>query len=133
MLAIYRYHIARGVDPNHAHESEPMQPDDLKRRRRNMRKHGLPHLVAELGGAARRISMNRSRARGYRPAPPRELPRHKQVDPSQSLRDALRRLGCGRNLSASGQQLLPRAHIVSLMEPSVLSRNMQVSQAPLQR
>jgi L-amino acid N-acyltransferase YncA len=50
MLAIYRYHIARGVDPNHAHESEPMQPDDLKRRRKNMRKHRLPHLVAELGG-----------------------------------------------------------------------------------
>jgi L-amino acid N-acyltransferase YncA len=51
MLAIYRYHIARGVDPNRARESEPMQPDDLKRRRKNMRKHGLPHLVAELGGA----------------------------------------------------------------------------------
>jgi L-amino acid N-acyltransferase YncA len=28
-----------------------MQPDDLKRRRKNMRKHGLPHLVAELGSA----------------------------------------------------------------------------------
>ena len=32
MLAIYRPHIARGVDPAHAHESEPMQPDDLKRK-----------------------------------------------------------------------------------------------------
>jgi L-amino acid N-acyltransferase YncA len=51
MLAIYRHHIARGVDPDHAHESEPMQPDDLKRRRKNMRKHRLPHLVAEFGGA----------------------------------------------------------------------------------
>jgi len=50
MIAIYRHHIARGVDPNHAHEGEPMQPDDLKRRRKNMRKQGLPHLVAELGG-----------------------------------------------------------------------------------
>lgn len=50
MLAIYRYHIIRGVDPNHAHESEPMQPDDLRRRRKNMRKHRLPHLVAEVGG-----------------------------------------------------------------------------------
>jgi len=50
MLAIYRYHVAHGVDPNHAHESEPMEPDDLKRRRKNMRKHRLPHLVAELGG-----------------------------------------------------------------------------------
>jgi phosphinothricin acetyltransferase len=51
MLAIYRYHIARGVDPDHAHEDEPMQPDDLKRRRKNMRKRALPHLVAEVGGA----------------------------------------------------------------------------------
>jgi phosphinothricin acetyltransferase len=51
MLAIYRHHIARGVDPNHAYGSEPMQPDDLRRRRKNMRKHRLPHLVAELGGA----------------------------------------------------------------------------------
>jgi phosphinothricin acetyltransferase len=51
MLAIYRHHIARGVDPDHAHGSEPMQPDDLKRRRKNMRKHRLPHLVAEFGGA----------------------------------------------------------------------------------
>jgi L-amino acid N-acyltransferase YncA len=51
MLAIYRYHIAHGVDPNQAHDSEPIHPDDLKRRRRNMRKHRLPHLVAEFGGA----------------------------------------------------------------------------------
>ena len=51
MLAIYRHHIARGVDPNGVHASESMQPDDLKRRRRNMRKQRLPHLVAELDGA----------------------------------------------------------------------------------
>jgi phosphinothricin acetyltransferase len=51
MLAIYRYHIAHGVDPDQAHDSEPIHPDDLKRRRKSMRKHGLPHLVAEFGGA----------------------------------------------------------------------------------
>jgi L-amino acid N-acyltransferase YncA len=50
MLEIYRYHVTRGVDPDHAYGSEPMEPDELKRRRKSMRKHRLPHLVAELGG-----------------------------------------------------------------------------------
>lgn len=50
MLAIYQHHIARGVEPAFAHDSEALQPDDIKRRRRNMRKHRLPHLVAERGG-----------------------------------------------------------------------------------
>jgi L-amino acid N-acyltransferase YncA len=50
MLAIYRAHIARGVEPAFAHDPEALQPDDIKRRRRNMRKHRLPHLVAERGG-----------------------------------------------------------------------------------
>jgi len=50
MLAIYRRHIARGVEPAFAHDPEALQPDDIKRRRRNMRKHRLPHLVAERGG-----------------------------------------------------------------------------------
>lgn len=51
MLAIYRHHIARGVDPSLVHEAVDPEPDDLKRRRRNMRRHRLPHLVAESGGA----------------------------------------------------------------------------------
>jgi L-amino acid N-acyltransferase YncA len=50
MLAIYRYHIQRGVDPQSAGMDEPIQPDDLKQRRRNMRKRRLPHLVADCGG-----------------------------------------------------------------------------------
>jgi L-amino acid N-acyltransferase YncA len=50
MLAIYRAHIARGVEPAFAHDPEALQPDDIKRRRRNMRKHNLPHLVAERSG-----------------------------------------------------------------------------------
>src|SRR5271169_4854543 len=52
MLVIYRHHIARGVDPSLMHDSEELNPDDLKRRRRNMRKHRLPHLVAERSGVA---------------------------------------------------------------------------------
>lgn len=50
MLAIYRHHIGRGVEPGLALASQTPDVEDLKRRRRNMRKHGLPHLVAELGG-----------------------------------------------------------------------------------
>jgi len=51
MLDIYRRHIVRGVEPAFAHDPEALQPDDIKRRRRNMRSHRLPHLVAERGGA----------------------------------------------------------------------------------
>jgi L-amino acid N-acyltransferase YncA len=50
MLDIYRRHIVRGVEPAFAHDPEALQPDDIKRRRRNMRKHRLPHLVADRGG-----------------------------------------------------------------------------------
>jgi L-amino acid N-acyltransferase YncA len=46
MLDIYRRHIVRGVEPAFAYDPETLQPDDIKRRRRNMRKHRLPHLVA---------------------------------------------------------------------------------------
>src|ERR1700722_4041235 len=51
MLDIYRRHIARGVEPAFAHDPEAPQPDDIKRRRRNMRKHRLPHLVADRNGS----------------------------------------------------------------------------------
>jgi L-amino acid N-acyltransferase YncA len=50
MLDIYRRHIMRGVEPAYAHDLEALQPDDIKRRRRNMRRHRLPHLVADRGG-----------------------------------------------------------------------------------
>ena len=50
MLDIYRRHIVRGVEPAFAHDPGTLQPDDIKRRRRNMRKHRLPHLVADRGG-----------------------------------------------------------------------------------
>ena len=51
MLAIYRHHISRGVGDLGAYEAEPLEDDDMKRRRKNMRKHRLPHLVAEVEGA----------------------------------------------------------------------------------
>jgi L-amino acid N-acyltransferase YncA len=51
MLAIYRHHIARGVDPSLMHDAEMPDPDDIKKRRRSMRKQQVPHLVAEIGGA----------------------------------------------------------------------------------
>ena len=50
MLAIYRYHIRSGVEPQAYREEDTLQPDDLKRRRKNMRSRRLPHLVAEIGG-----------------------------------------------------------------------------------
>lgn len=50
MLAIYRHHISRGVDPSFFNDIEVPDLDDLKRRRHNMRKNRLPHLVAECVG-----------------------------------------------------------------------------------
>lgn len=50
MLAIYRHHVRRGLDASFMSQDGVLLPDDLKRRRRNMRKHRLPHLVAERGG-----------------------------------------------------------------------------------
>ncbi len=50
MLAIYLHHIRHGVDPSQHHDIDPPDADDLKRRRKNMQKHKLPHLVADLAG-----------------------------------------------------------------------------------
>jgi phosphinothricin acetyltransferase len=51
MLDIYRHHIAYGVGNLVAFEPTPFEADDLKARRKNMRKHRLPHLVATIDGA----------------------------------------------------------------------------------
>jgi phosphinothricin acetyltransferase len=48
MLAIYTSYVTHGLSPGA--EFEPLQGDDIKRRRKNMQKHKLPHLVAELDG-----------------------------------------------------------------------------------
>jgi L-amino acid N-acyltransferase YncA len=47
MLAIYRHHVQHGVD---AVDVEPLHVEDIKRRRKNMLKHRLPHIVAERAG-----------------------------------------------------------------------------------
>ena len=49
MLAIYRYHIRRGIDDN-VEDSGVPEPDDLRDRRKNLRNRRLPHLVAIYGG-----------------------------------------------------------------------------------
>jgi L-amino acid N-acyltransferase YncA len=48
MLAIYRYHAWKDVDQAPLYESP--QVDDIKRRRKNMSRHRLPHIVAEVDG-----------------------------------------------------------------------------------
>ncbi len=48
MLAIYAHHIQRGLGE---FDVEPLHGDDIKRRRKNMLKRRLPHLVAEINGA----------------------------------------------------------------------------------
>ena len=50
MLAIYRHHISHGVGDLGDYEAVPLDAEDLKRRRKNMRGRRLPHLVAERGG-----------------------------------------------------------------------------------
>jgi len=50
MLAIYRHHITRGVEDLGDYEPEPLSAEDLKRRRKTMRRKRLPHLVADLDG-----------------------------------------------------------------------------------
>ncbi len=50
MIAIYEHHIAKGVGDAGDFEEERLLPDDLKRRRKTMRKKRLPHLVAERNG-----------------------------------------------------------------------------------
>lgn len=50
MLAIYRYHISHGLGDLAGDEGEPLQAEDIKRRRKNMRNRRLPHLVAEIDG-----------------------------------------------------------------------------------
>jgi len=50
MLEIYTRHIHLGVGDLGSYVDEPLQAEDIKQRRKNMKKHRLPHLVAEVGG-----------------------------------------------------------------------------------
>ncbi len=47
MIAIYEHHIQRGLGE---FDFEPLDPKDIKSRRKNMLKHRLPHLAAEQDG-----------------------------------------------------------------------------------
>src|SRR5689334_16155247 len=51
MLAIYEHHIRQGEPDLDAQFAmpEPLHDEDLKRRRKNMLRRRLPHLVAERG------------------------------------------------------------------------------------
>src|SRR6201981_102569 len=49
MLTISRRHIRRGVEESVDDNGTP-EPDDLRDRRKNLRSHRLPHLVATLHG-----------------------------------------------------------------------------------
>ncbi len=51
MLAIYLHHIRRGVEPGvDPGEFETPDTEDIKRRRKNMQKRKMPHIVAEEAG-----------------------------------------------------------------------------------
>ena len=50
MLAIYEHHIAKGVGDLGDYQPEAPNADDLKRRRKTMRKKRLPHLIADFNG-----------------------------------------------------------------------------------
>jgi len=50
MVAIYEHHIRRGVGDVGEFEEDRLLPDDLRRRRKTMRKKRLPHLVADRNG-----------------------------------------------------------------------------------
>jgi phosphinothricin acetyltransferase len=49
MLAIYRWHIRRGIDQG-VDDSGTPQPEDLRERRKNLRDHRFPHLAATRDG-----------------------------------------------------------------------------------
>ena len=49
MLSIYRRHIRRGIEEG-VDDSGTPEPDDLRERRKNLRNHRLPHLVATFRG-----------------------------------------------------------------------------------
>jgi len=50
MLAIYAHHIENGVGDLGTYDREPLDGNDIKQRRKNMKNRHLPHLVAECDG-----------------------------------------------------------------------------------
>ncbi len=91
MLAIYTRYVTHGLTKSA--EFEPMQAGDIKRRRKNMQKHRLPHLVAELNGVVI----------GYAYAVPfRKRPAYRYcVKHSIYVHENHLRAGAGRKLASS--------------------------------
>jgi L-amino acid N-acyltransferase YncA len=50
MLAIYHHHISTGLGNGDVVHEGLLEPEDLRRRRKNMHNRRLPHLVAEIEG-----------------------------------------------------------------------------------
>lgn len=90
MLEIYRHHIQQGVGDLGAYEAEPLGSEDMKQRRKSMRKHRLPHLVADSDGLVA----------GYAYAVPfRKRPAYRYaLKHSIYIRDDMKGLGIGRQL-----------------------------------
>ncbi len=90
MLAIYCHHIEKGVGDLGAYEAEPLRTEDLKQRRKSMRKRRLPHLVADVAGVVA----------GYAYAVPfRKRPAYRYaLKHSIYVRDDYQRMGIGRRL-----------------------------------
>jgi len=90
MLAIYCHHIQQGVGDLGAYEAEPLRSEDLKQRRKSMRKRRLPHLVADAAGVVA----------GYAYAVPfRKRPAYRYaLKHSIYVRDEHQRMGIGRRL-----------------------------------
>ncbi len=66
MLAIYRHHIERGVDATAMRDAELIQPEEMKRRRKNFRNRTLPHLAAVRDGVLSATPMS-CRSESVRP------------------------------------------------------------------
>jgi phosphinothricin acetyltransferase len=90
MLAIYAHVIQQGVGDLGTYEAEPLRSEDLKQRRKSMRKRRLPHLVAEVAGVVS----------GYAYAVPfRKRPAYRYaVKHSIYVREDFKRIGIGRRL-----------------------------------
>src|ERR1700721_1776547 len=93
MLAIYEHHITRGVEDLGDYEADPLNGEDLKRRRKTMRRKRLPHLVADINGVIA----------GYAYAVPfRKRPAYRYVvKHSIYVRDDRLHQGLGRQLMAA--------------------------------
>jgi phosphinothricin acetyltransferase len=90
MLEIYAHQVSKGVGDLGAYEAETLRSEDLKQRRKSMRKRRLPHLVADVAGVIA----------GYAYAVPfRKRPAYRYtLKHSIYVHDDFQRAGIGRQL-----------------------------------